>query len=703
MSQPLPALRRDLRFTPHRQFEKVWYAVEDPLTGRYLRIGRQEYLAAIQFDGVRDAASVIDAATKLDPAFELNETDIPQLVSWLARVGFLVNPQASTSMRSEARPISTRSVWDPLGARFPLIPGNYVERVARALQPLVSTTAALIMLVLVAIAGAMIAAQWSEFASYTGKLFVPEGRLWWIVAWLLLKVVHELGHAVTAVRAGTQVRSAGISIFFFAPVPYIDVSDLWSISNRWHRILCSAGGILFEVGIATIAVFAAFMTENESLRFLACAVATTGTITTVAFNANPFIRFDGYYILADLTQRSNLWSDGQSAVRQAFHRLIKPFSTAHEPISLTMLAYGSICLFYRVAMLLGIALWSLIVWQEYGLLIIAWAVYAWYLSPWLKSRKVAKQSAGLPSADGSSRFAPWWQTAVVSSLGALVLLLPAPIQPTVPGVVELRDPLTIRTQSEGTLTHLHVTQSQAVEAGQLLAEFQNVDLRIALETKRIEVALATESIAVFRARGELAKAQAEQAKLVSLNEQLAQLEKDDRELKIYAPSSGVVVANDLSRQIGRHFKPGEPLLLIANPAQWNVKLSASQQDQVALRQHLGEAIRFTSNGSTRSCARIESVESRGSDLLTEPALAATYGGPITVAVTANSKDQNGIKLPAPRFEVRLAVEEDRHHSLVPGQLAWARIPNHSTNLLGLCHRWLTKQWEATKRENEAAF
>ncbi len=247
----------------------------------------------------------------------------------------------------------------------------------------------------------------------------------------------------------------------------------------------------------------------------------------------------------------------------------------------------------------------------------------------------------------------------------MVLLLPAPFQPTVPGVVELRNPLTIRTQSEGTLIHLHVTQSQSVEVGQLLAEFQNLDLRSVLETKRIEVALATESIAVFRARGELAKAQAEQAKLVSLNEQLAQLEKDDRELKIYAPSSGVVVANDLSRQIGRHFKPGEPLLLIANPAQWDVKLSASQQDQVALRQHLGESIRFTSNGSSRYCARIESVESRGSDLLTEPALAATYGGPITVAMTSSPKEQNGIKLPAPRFEVRLAVDDENRNTLFP--------------------------------------
>jgi putative peptide zinc metalloprotease protein len=342
MKNSLPAIRRDLRFTPHLQHNELWYAVEDRANGRFLRMGWQEYAAAMHFDGVKDAQEIIAAASVMDETFKLTETDIEQLFAWLSRVNFLVNPQGGHVRRTTPELLSSRSIWDPLGARFALIKGKHVEQVARWLQPLTSLPAAIGVGLLAVVAAITILANPSEFFETTSKLFVAEGRVWWIVAWFFLKIVHELGHAVTAVRAGSPIRSAGISFFFFAPVPYIDVSDLWSISNRWQRILCSTGGMLFEIAVASIAVFVAFLADNESLRYLACAIATTGTITTLAFNANPFVRFDGYYILSDLLQKSNLWSDGQTALKSFARRLLHPFAKRTEPLRPSLLAFGLI-------------------------------------------------------------------------------------------------------------------------------------------------------------------------------------------------------------------------------------------------------------------------------------------------------------------------------------------------------------------------
>ena len=423
MKQSLPALRRDLRFTPHLQHNELWYAVEDHANGRFLRMGWQEYAAAMQFDGEKDANEIIAAAREMDETFKLTEQEIGQLVVWLSRVNFLVSPQGSQVRRQAPEILSSRSVWDPLGARFALIKGTHVEQIARRLQPLTSLPSAIGIGVLALVAAITVIANSGEFLETTSKLFVAEGRIWWIVAWLFLKVVHELGHAVTAVRAGSPIRSAGISFFFFAPVPYIDVSDLWSVSNRWQRILCSAGGILFEIAVASIAVFVAFIADSESLRYLACAIATTGTITTLAFNANPFVRFDGYYILSDILQKSNLWSDGQNALKAFVHRVLHPFAKSSEPIRPALLAFGSICAFNRFVMLLGIVLWSLIVWQGYGLLIIAWAAYAWFLSPWIKSRKAAAIAAATQPKGASMPFwSRWWQPITVTALIAIALL-----------------------------------------------------------------------------------------------------------------------------------------------------------------------------------------------------------------------------------------------------------------------------------------
>lgn len=702
MTNSLPAIRRDLRFTPHLQHNELWYAVEDPVTGRFLRIGRQEYSAAMQFDGQKDAQAIITAASQIDESFKLTETEIGQLQGWLSRSGFFVNPQSSSLRRSESAPLSSRSIWDPLGARFALIKGSHVEKLARLLQPLASTPSAIAVGFLAMFAALTVITHSTEFFEYTSKLFVAEGRVWWIVAWLLLKIVHELGHAVTAVRAGSPIRSAGVSFFFFAPVPYIDISDLWSISNRWQRILCSAGGVLFEIAVASIAVFVAFSSESESLRYLACAIATTGTISTIAFNANPFVRFDGYYILSDVLQKSNLWSDGQNALKSFVHRLWRPFAKSAEPIRPVMLAFGSVCAFYRCAMLLGVALWALIVWQGYGVLLIGWASYAWFISPWMKARKTAKVAAAMqPPKPVVSLWTQWWQPLTVTALVALALCMPSPVQPAVPGIVTLCDPTTVRSESEGTLIAVYVNEMDPVAIGDLIAEFENPQLQQTVAMKQLEVATAEETIAVMRARGELALLQAEQAKLVALKEQLLQLELDTSELEVRAAVSGIVLVNDLNRQLGRFFKPGEPLAMIAQPDELEIKLFASQQEHQSLRSTEGKSVDITSSGNRQYSGLIEKIDWRGSDRLAEPALAATYGGPIPVEVGSKSTDQGGLKMPAPRFEVRVKMDPATSKRLVPGQLAWARVPKASSNLLSLFQRWMSKKWDATKLENAA--
>ena len=707
MTKPLPPIRRDLNFTPHLQHGQLWYAVEDPVTGRFLRLGRQEYLAAMQFDGVKNASAILESARAIEPSIELTEEDIATLLTWLLRVGFIANPQAAKQAPAVAKPLTTKSIWDPLGARFPLIPGAIVEAVANALRPLTSIPAAICFALLLVVAGATLIANWEKYLLYAGKLFVAEGRVWWIVAWLLLKLVHEVGHAVTAVRAGSQIRSAGISFFFFAPVPFIDVSDLWSISNRWQRMLCSAGGILFEVAVSAIAVFVAFTAENDSLRYLACAIVTTGTITTVAFNANPFIRFDGYYILADLLQRSNLWADGQSALKAAIQRLLNPFTPSVEPIHPAFVAYGIVCAFYRFAMLIGVAVWALLVWQGYGLIVIAWAVYAWFLSPFLKKRAAAKTGAPpVPTsapAENSALWRKWWQPALVCTLIGIALWLPSPVQPSVPGIVTLGEPTIARTEVDGVLSAVHVNDRDQVAVGDLIAELDNPQLLLSLQLKRTEVAAIEESISVFRARGEIAYLQSESAKLTSLKEQLAQLESNVSKLQIRAEVAGTILANDLQRQLGRHFKPGEPLTMIAQPDQLEIKLSASQADHLSMRNSEGRTVRVTSSANKAYSGCVEKIDMRGSDRLAEPSLAATYGGPITVAIGSKQSDEGGFKLPTPRFEVRIKMDANNSAGLVPGQLAWARIPDSATSVFGLLQRWVSKKWDDAKLENAATM
>lgn len=698
----LPALRTDLNFTPHVERGVLWYAVEEPLSGRFLRLGQHEYRLAVLLDGVRTAEQVLAAANQSQPDRLASANDLKELLTWLQRGGFL-DVSRNESSASQG-PTSSRVNWDPLCAKFPLLSGPTVEWMAGKLQPLISVYSAAGVLILAIVALVMIAQQWDSFFETSAKLFVPEGRAWWIVAWILLKVVHEFGHAVFALQAGSQIRSAGISFIFFAPVPFVDVSDLWRVPSRWHRILCSAGGMFMEIVTSALIIIVAFSFDHQTFRYFACAVATMGTVNTIAFNANPFIRFDGYFILADFLQRANLWADGQRAVRQFTQRVLHPWKPVAGPWNIWMLGYGIVCNIYRFAMLIGVAIWALVVWRELGVLLIAWAVGNWFVLPmWKQWRSRVLQNALTPTANVHpiTAYLQWlWRVSLFAGLTALFVWMPSPIQPSVPGLVVVREPTTVRAEVEGFLSQVLVTANERVSKGQLLAEFENPELRRDVASKSIELETSQAVIQAKRARGDIADLQAEEAKLTSLAEELRDLTNNLEKLKVRAPVDGYVIDCNIYRSTGQFFTPGSALVMLGNPRDLEIKLSANQRDQQQLRQWIDKPVNVAGLNQC-STAVVERVEQIGSNFLDEPALAACFGGPITVAASGVSDpadNEKNIPLSEPRFDVRVRLQQPI--GAVPGQLAFVKLPNSRSSCWDLFHHWLARQWATAEQTAE---
>jgi len=277
------------------------------------------------------------------------------------------------------------------------------------------------------------------------------------------------------------------------------------------------------------------------------------------------------------------------------------------------------------------------------------------------------------------------------------LYLPSPLQPSAPGVVVLREPVTVRTEAEGFLDQVLVPRGEWVEAGQLLAILANPDLELQLRLKQNEIERIEEDIRGQRARGELAKLQSGEAQLKSLNSQLEQLRTKVGRLEVRAPAAGKLLSPDLHRQLGKYFPIGEPMCLIADPHAIEVSVSASQDDVERIRAHQGDSVRLRLAGGSRLEGVVEHVEPRGSDRLHEPLLAAIYGGPITVELEKNPENGESLKLLSPRFVVRVRLE-GAAESLPPGQMAWLRIPGHSANLWDALGRWLQRKWQQTEQQ-----
>ncbi|MCA9192202.1 MAG: HlyD family efflux transporter periplasmic adaptor subunit [Planctomycetales bacterium] len=683
-------LRSDLQFTVHHHGESIWYAVHDPTNGKYIRIGRQEYVLACSLNGHITLNQLIAAVKDISPDILLTEQSANEIILMLASMGLLRRGNTQTPLKPlDSRKLSG-TVWGLLYTRIPIIKGRTLQTIVDSLVPLVSVYTLVFMLLIVSASVLAVANGWQEFMRVNEKLFVADGRIWWIVAWFVLKMAHELAHAVAARCVGCEIRSAGISFLYLAPIPFVDVSDLWTISNRWHRILVSGSGVLVEITIAAVFALISLSTDNEFLQYFSCAVATLGVFTTLAFNANPLARFDGYFIVADLLNRPNLWMEASIELRELFSRVFGGRRRARRA-QLGLLTFGLCSYLYRMLILLTLALWCLIVWQGLGVVVVLWGAYAIIVAPTIKSWKKPNP------ANTQAGYQPKLSTIVVSiCLFLLAVLgighLPSPIQPAAPGWVYFEDPVTVRAGSDGIISEVFVKRLEYVEPGTLLAKIENPELIVEVAQQHKKIEQVEEQMHLHLSKNEIRETQAQNAKLASLREQLGQLESRVAALDVVAPRGGQVVWSEFDHSLGQNVTMGTALFTIAEPQRLEVTAMVTQDSVDAfLKGKNSQAFVFGSQGQSGAAA-LTHVDPRGSDFLREPYLAATYGGPINVHIQTDNTQHQIFKMVTPRFESKISLPPEAAH-FVPGQLVWVRAPNHSIPIWQIASRWLEQKWD----------
>ncbi|MCA9126399.1 MAG: HlyD family efflux transporter periplasmic adaptor subunit [Planctomycetales bacterium] len=705
-TEPLPTLVSGLRFTIHRQRDRLWYAVHDPRAGRFVRLGRKEYLLASHLGDCRNIEELLQRVND----FLGNESgtgpatseDAQTLLAWLGRMDLLANSNSAIPANPEKR-----MVIGLLYSRFPLLAGSTAELLSQHLKFLAGRVSLLAILALILTASCMVGAHWGQCRAVLGQLFVPDAQFWWLAAWLLLKLVHETGHAVVAVRIGSKIRSAGLSLIYLAPVPFVDMSDLWAISNRWHRMLCCAAGMLAELGLAAVAAIVALNTSNEALQYFCCAIAFMGTVSTFAFNANPLVRFDGYFIFTDVINHPNLWSDGSLASKAVFARLLNPFQVQNQSIRPLMALYGLACLAYRILIVVALAVWMISIWGGLGWLTAAWLGGATFVAPWLRARKdkapapIAPQTNDVATAYRWRR--PAWFIILLAAATCILLLVPAPIQPATPGVVDFRDAQTLHTAAPGFLESLLVASGDIVQQGDVIAILANDEIELSCRLKAIEVSSAEEQIRVGRSQGKLAECQALESKLQSLQLQLAQLTERKEHLIVRAPVSGTLVQLNVAGETGRFLDEGTPLCVLADKSNLEINASATQRDAEVMRSAIGQPVFVWQSGAAKVLGTLQGVDPRGSDALSHPSLAATYGGTIPVQ-TEVTNEREQLQLTNPRFDVSVRFGADQADAanrwLVSGQRVWVRLPNKQQNLLQGVYYWAAAKLQSLHEQSK---
>lgn len=640
-----PRLKSHVRVRRHRYRGRISYVLDDGAAGKAHRLPSGAYLFVARLDGSVTVEKLWDALVG-----ELGE-DAPSQDDVIAALGQLhgsdllstdVLPDTGEMLKRQKK--QRRQLWfqnlkSPMSFRIPLVdPNDFLNRTMPRMRFLFGPAGALLWLGVMIPALLIVGKHWNELThNLADRVLAADNLLVMALCYPVVKIVHELGHGYAAKANGREVREMGIMLLVLFPVPYVDASAASALTSKWQRALIGAAGMIAELFVAGLAAFAWLVLEPGVARAVAYNVMLIAGISTVLVNGNPLLRFDGYYILADLIEIPNL---GSRSNRYWGHLVDRHIFRTHgtKPFEATpgekrwFLFYAPAAFVARMVMLIGIAL---LIAQKFfilGVLIALWSVWTGIGLPLWKMYSHVFTS---PQLHRNRGFAVRMTLGATAVLALILFVIPAPHHVNAQGVVWLPEQAHVRAGANGRITRIVATEGEEVRVGDLLIETSQPALetevgRLGWRLRELQ-AQADADLA-----GDLVRRQISQLAITETEQQLAVQRGRLADLRLTAGTQGrFVLATAAAVDLpGRHVRQGE-LIGYVTPGQAEVARIVVPQDDVDLVRRSLRRVRFrimALPGATFTGPVVREVPGGTRELPSE-ALAQANGGPVPVDPT----------------------------------------------------------------------
>jgi putative peptide zinc metalloprotease protein len=665
---PLPELRADLHFypsAPTAQGAPTW-VVLDPVSHRYYNIGRLEYeiLRRWQAGSSEELATRVNAETSLKVVpFQIDQLLQSLKTFQLIRVS---GPEAIKELVATQEKLkkAKNKFKNPLSLLFLRIPLFRPDRFLNATYPLARPFMSAAFLKFTALMGLLaiylVSRQWDSFIATFPHFFSLEGMLILAVAMVVTKTFHELGHAYKTKSHGLEVPSMGVMLLLFFPVLYTDTSSAWRLRSRRERVWIDAAGVVAELIVAVYATLLWVFLPDGAVRSAAFMLAAVTWITALFFNLNPFMRFDGYYLLADAWGIANLQPRAFKLARWRIREWIFAFGEAcperFPPWQRRMvIVYAFLTWAYRIMVFIGIGLIILYFLEDFkllGLYLFVMGMFGFLAKPVLAElQEWWKRRADMR----------WNSHTIVSVLliGAFIALLSVPWRSSVEVPALFRSGAEYRVYApvSGQLQEVHVQSGQTVEAGATLFVLDDPESRWQLEVarRRAEVLRLQRDLQPadrsFLERGGILNRQ-----LAEAQANIKRYEERLQSLHITAPFAGIVAQMDDNLSPGRWLNPSTLLALLIEPTSTQLTAYADEVDLRYLQ--VGNQGRFYPHGFDLEpfAVEIKEIDAANIQFLPEQDayLASVYQGGIAVTPAQNQG-----------MAPQLATYRLRLHSLAP--------------------------------------
>lgn len=630
-------LRNDLHVTRHRFRGESHYVVRDPLTFQSHRFDAGDYAILLNIRGDQKLGDTFAALCASGDATAEQEEDFYSFIFSLHRYGFLNLPIADDkllfkryTLRQTAR--RKQKVTSILFMQVPLFnPNTFLDRTIRHVKPMFTRGAFFAWLLLMLTAAIVAFTSSKSLLQPLESILATRNLLIMWVTLILLKVFHEFGHAYACKAFGGHVPEMGAFFIVGTPCAYVDATACWGLPRKLERIIVCLAGMYFESIVAALAVFVWAFTEPGLIHSAAYNVMFLASVVTVGFNINPLMRYDGYYVAADLMEVPNL---RQRATVQLQHWLKRIFLNIRDGVTPArgrmlgiLVTFGAAASAYRVLIMVGIAAMLATRFRTVGLFIGA------LLLTMMLVGMTRKLTSYLWHAEET---APVRGRAIALSIALLiampVTLLGVPMKNniTTDGVMRREREWTVRAQVPGFLETTGAPVGTHAPAETPLASLHNESLQEALLEAQANV-----NAAEFRYNEMLASdpagAHEARAELQKTNEELRRREEMVAALAIATQQAGDIVENLATHEAGRFINTGTPIARLAD-GDWLVHAMIPATELAMPGLEAGTQIEFCAANDTRQRLRgtVDQIKPVGVEAIEFEALTHAGGGDIVV-------------------------------------------------------------------------
>ncbi|MHC4447393.1 MAG: efflux RND transporter periplasmic adaptor subunit [Planctomycetota bacterium] len=665
-----PRLRSAVQTYRQHYRGRTWHVVQDPSNNQHFRLDEAAYHFVALLDGKRKVSEVWQLCNEQLGDRAPTQGEVINLLGQLYTSNLLHSdlPADAAGMFEIHRKRVRRQVggffMNLLFMRIPLFdPDHILDRWARVFGPAFTWFGFACWVMLLAVAGYQLVGRGGELLSGVSGILAPENLFLLYVCFAGIKALHEFGHGFASKQfgkvtgSGGEVHTMGIMLLVFTPVPYVDASSSWAFRSKWHRAIVGAAGMYVELAVASVAAIVWANTSPGLVSAIAYNIIFIASVSTLLFNGNPLLRFDGYYILSDLLEIPNLSKRSRDYLYYLVKRYVYGVKRATSVIRSSgerwwLPVYGVASTVYRIIIFTGIILFVADKFFFVGALFAIAAVVSWVFIP------AGKFARYLLSNNELQRVRPRAVTISAIFFAAVFVTIGAvrfPDRARAQGVVEPRDVVIVYVESDGFVDEVLPTGRHVTPDGVPLLTASNLEL----ETERAQL-LADRRLTLIQRNqadvDEVAVAQSLTERLQALDEQIDRIDQRLEALRLHAPIAGTWNAPDIDRVEGAYVRRGDPVGMVADLDHLLVRAIADQRLGPRIEPEIGTGgqveIRVKGRPDLQFNGIIEDVLPAGFERLPSAALGYLAGGSTQVAMD----DESGTSTIEPFFEVHIAPD-----------------------------------------------